>query len=188
MLITGIRQALNAELDIRRSAVFLKYLIHYLEMFALLGIILPVTIATDFYCEKQKRDEMVTNKYFQVADNLNHIEYYINTDSYHFLSDNIFFEKTNINDRIVLHCTPIFHTVTYVTNQIERDVYTCKPNNIYGWPIILVGLTFVFSFCLVIWSLFRKNENYQYNAMVNLGIINAILCLFTITATFFHIV
>jgi len=188
MVITGIRQAINTELDSRRSAVFMMYLLHYLEMFAIIGFIIPIFVGADYFLETQKKEEIVTNKFYQITDNMNHIEYYFYTHSFHFLSDNIFFEKTNIDDRIVLHRTPLFNTVTYVTSNSGRAVYTCRPNNVYGWPIIIVGLTFIFSVILIICRLFRKQEKYKYDAMVNLGIINAILCLFTITATYFQIV
>ena len=189
MLITGIRQAINSELDTRRSGVFMRYLIHYLQMFAFIGVILPVVIVVDYFNETQTKDEIVTNKYYQVMDNLNQIEYHFFTASYRFLSDNIFYENTNISDRIVFHHTPILKTVTSVTHRSGRTIYTCKPNNVYGWPIIIVGITFICSLIVIIrtWGLLRKNKNIKYDSKVNLGIINAVLCLITIVAAFSQI-
>jgi len=189
MLITGIRHAISSELNTHRSAIFMKYLIHYLEMFALLGVILPIAIGVDYYCVSKTKDEVITNKYQQPIDNMNQLEYYLYTDSYHFLSDIIFYENTKLSDRVTLHLTPIFKTVTSVTNRSDRAIYTCKPSNIYGWPLIIVGLMFICSVVFIIktWGLSRKHEQIKYDAMINLGIINSILCSFTIIATFCHI-
>jgi len=189
MLITGIRHAINSELDIRRSAVFMKYLIHYLKMFAFIGMILPVVICVDYFCDSQTKDEIVTNKYYQIIDNLNQIEYYFNTGSHRFLSDIIFYENTNVGNHITFHLTPIFKTVTNVSHQSNRIVYICKPTNIYGWPIIIVGLTFICSIFVMIktMTMRKKTEYIEYDSKVNVGIINAILCVFTIIATYFHI-
>ena len=188
MLITGIRNAISSELDVRRSVVFMRYLIHYLEMFAILGVILPITISADYFCDTQTKDEIVTNKYYQVMGNLNQIEYYFYTGSYRFLSDFIFYENTNVSDEITIHFTPIFKTVTSVTRQSGQLVYTCKPSSIYGWPILIIGLTFICSIIVLLKSrVFKKSENLEYDSRVNFGIINAILCLFTIVAIFFQI-
>lgn len=188
MLIAGIRHAISSELDIRRSAVFMKYLKHYLTMFSFIGMILPVVICVDYFCASQTKDEIVTNKYYQVMDNLNQIEYYFSTDSHRFLSDIIFYENTNIGNQIIFHRTPIFKTVTSVSHQSGRLVYMCKPTNIYGWPIIIVGLTFICSIFVLIKTSkkSKKTVYFEYDSKVNMGIINAILCLFTIIATFFH--
>ena len=189
MLITGIRHAISTEYDMRRSSIFMRYLLQYLEMFAFIGILLPIFIGTDYFCDTKLKDEIVTNKYYQVMDNLNHIEYYFYTDSYRFLSDVIFYENTKIADRITLHRTPIFSIVTCVTHSSDRLVYTCKPTSVYGWPIIIVGLTFICSLIFIIktWGMIRKSETVKYDAMINLGIINAILCSFVIVAILFHI-
>jgi hypothetical protein len=157
-------------------------------MFAIIGIILPIIIGVDFFYAPQTKDDVVTNKYYQVMDNMNQIEYYLYTGSYKFLSDIIFYENTNVSDRITFHYTPIFKTVTSVSRQNNQLVYTCKQQSIYGWPILIVALTFIFSIIVIIKiSIMRKSENVEYDSKVNLGIMNAIFCLFTIVATFFHI-
>ena len=152
-------------------------------------MILPIIIGVDYLCTQQTKDEIITNKYYQVMDNMSQIEYYFFTESYRFLSDVIFYENTNISDRITFHRTPVFKTITSVTKQSGQFVYTCKPTNVYGWPILIVGLTFICSIIVFFKtnSLLRKSEYIEYDSKVNLGIINAILCLFTIIATFFHI-
>ena len=189
MLITGIRHAISSEFDVQRSAIFMKYLMHYLKMFALLGLMLPIVIGVDYFCKTQTKEETVSNKYYQVMDNLNQIEYYFQAGSHRFLSDIIFYENTNVADQITFHQTPIFKTVTSVTYAAERFVYTCKPNNIYGWPILIIGLTFIGSVFVIFKTIgkTKNNGNIEYNAKVNLGILNAILSIFTIVATFFHI-
>jgi len=164
-------------------------LIHYLEMFAIIGVILPVIIGIDYFYSPQTKDAIVTNKYYQVMDNMNQIEYYLYTGSYRFLSDIIFYENTNVADPITFHYTPIFKTVTSVSRKNNQLVYTCKQQSIYSWPILVVGLTFICSIIVIIKiSISKKNkEDIVYDSKVNLGIINAILCLFTIIATFFHV-
>lgn len=188
MLITGIRHAINSEHDIHRSTVFMRYLVHYLDMFAFIGMILPLVIGVDFFLNAQTKEEIITSRYYEVMDNL-HIEYYLHTDSYRFLSDVLFYENTKVADQVTFHRTPIFKAVTSVSHQSNKLVYTCKPTNIYGWPLIIVMVSFVFSVILIIktWGLIRKHEIIKYNSMVNLGIINAILCIFMILAVFLHI-
>jgi hypothetical protein len=189
MLITGIRHAISSELDVRRSAVFMRYLIHYLELFAILGIILPILVGVDYFCDTQTKDEIVTNKYYQIMDNLNQMEYYFYAGSNRFISDVVFYENTNISDHVTFYRTPIFKTVTSISHQKDSYVYKCKPVSIYGWPILIVVLTFICSVIMIFktWRVIRKHENIKYDSVINLGIINAILCLFSITATLLHI-
>ena len=189
MLITGIRHQINDELDTYRSSTFMKYLIHYLHTFALLGMIIPIVIGVDYFCNPKTKEEKVINKFYQVVDNTGQIEYHFYTGSYHFLSDVVFFENTNIEDHVALICTPIFRTVTCVVNRIERIEYRCKPQNVYSWPIIVACLTFICSMIWITktWGWNRKRKQMKYDSMINLGIINAILCLFIIIATFFNI-
>jgi len=188
MLITGIRHAINSELDARRSAVFIRYLIHYLEMFAIIGVILPVVIGVDYFYAPQTKEEQITYKYYQIMDNMNHIEYYFHAGPYRFLSDIIFYENTNVNDRVTFHYTPIFKKVTSVSSRNNRFVYTCRQQSIYDWPILIVGLTFICSIFVIIKTvLMKKTKDVVYDSNVNFGIINTILCLFTILATYSNI-
>ena len=189
MLITGIRHKLSSELDARRSALFMRYLIHYLQMFAFIGVIIPILLGIDFFCPSETKEEVVTNKFYQVMDNLNHIEYHFFTDSHRFMSDIVFYENTKISDKITFHCTPIFKTVTNVSYDKGAIVYTCNPNSIYGWPLILAGLTFICSIIVIIktWGWIKKREYVKYDSVVNLGVINAFLCIITAAAVIFHI-
>ena len=190
MLIAGIRHQISAELDTHRSARFLRYLIHYLQMFAFLGVIIPIVIGVDYFSAPQSKYEIVTNKYSIIINEMNQIEYHFNTNSsYHFLSNIIFYENTNIQDRITLVCTPIFKTVTNVLNHSEREVYRCKPNSVYGWPLIIAGLTFICSIIYFIkaWGWIRKCKQIKYDSVINMGIINSLLCIFVIIAVFFQI-
>ena len=189
MLITGIRHKLNAELDSSRSALFLRYAIHFLQMFAWLGIIVPICIGADYYFTPQTKDEIVTNKYTQVLNDLNQIEYHFITDSYRFLSNSAFYDHTNIKDRITISRTPIFKTVTFVSHMVDQNVYICKPNNIYGWPLIVAGLTFICSIIIIFKTLGwkKKREHVNYDKVVNLGAINVFLCVITIIAILFRV-
>ena len=185
MLIAGIRHQINAELDSRRSTTFVRYLIYYLQMFAFMGIIFPVVIGVDYFCTPEIKDEIVTNK-FSILINLNQTEYHINTNSFNFLSNAIFYENTKIQDHVSLVCTPIFHTVTNVSNYHDRIDYKCKPKNLYDWPIIIAALTFVCSIIYFVktWGWIRKRKQIKYETIINLGIINSLLCIFIIITTF----
>ena len=190
MLISGIRQKLSQEFNACRSALVTKYLVHYLQMFAFLGIIFPVLICVDcFFLERNINDEKVKDKYYKLRDNLNHIEYFIVTDSYHFLSDDVFFEQINKEDDVKISRTQIFKTVTNVSFKKNRDVYNCIPSNIYGWPIFFVGLTFICSFITLIKTCkwFKKRDHAKNDSVINFGIFNAILCLITIFAAIFQV-
>ena len=188
MLITGIRHTINSEVDTRRSATFMRYLIHYLQMFAFLGAVIPIVIGVDYFCTPQTIDEIVTNKFYVVIDQMNQTEYHVSTRSYHFVSNIIFYENIGIEDHITLQCTPIFKTVTNVIKHADSVDYNCKPSNVYSWPLIVVVITFACSIIFIVktWGWIRKRKQIKYDAVVNLGIINALLCMFVIFATFFR--
>ncbi|MDR1154550.1 MAG: hypothetical protein LBL04_07545 [Bacteroidales bacterium] len=189
MFINGIRHKLGAEADARRSASFSRYLMHYMQMFAFLGTIIPILIGVDYFLVPETTEEIVTSKFYQVMDNLNQIEYHLFTNSCRFISDIVFYENTEIGDSVTLHRTPIFKTTTNVSHAVAQIVYICKPTCIYGWMILIVGLTFVISLIMMIktWGWIKKRNHVKYDSVVNLGIINAFLCVITIIATLFHI-
>ena len=189
MLISSIRHKISSELDARRSVSFSRYLMHYLRMFALLGTIIPVFLGIDYFCSPKTKDKIVVNKYYQVVDNLNDIEYHFFTDSYNFLSSVGFYENTNIGDKIILQYTPIFNTVTHVSRNISGNVYTCNPKSIYSWLFIIVVLTFICSIIIVFktWGWIKKREYIKYDSLITLGVINSFLCLITILTGILHI-
>ena len=189
MLITGIRHKIASELDSSRSAAFMRYLAHYLQMFACLGIVIPVLIVVDYFNVPQTKEEVVVNKFYQITNGQHQIKYHIYTDSYHFVSDATFYENTNIDAYATLVRTPIFKTVTSVISYVDRIEYKCNPHSIYGWPIIIAILTLIFSVILIIktWSWIRKHKHIKYDKVINLGIINAMMCAFIIVAVFFRI-
>lgn len=188
MLITGIRRKLDVESDERKSALFTRYLIHYSRMFAYIGFIISILIGVDYFCIPKTQSEIIANRYYQVTDNLNRTEYHFFTASHHFLSDAVFYEYTNIGDEVTIYYTPIFKTITDVSHRINRSVYACKPHNIYGWLLIVVGLTFVCSLIVIVrtWNWVKKRVYVKYDSVVNLGIINCILCIITLIAVLFH--
>ena len=189
MLITGIRQKIKSEANTRRSATIARYLIHFFQMFAFLGIIFPVLIGIDYFSETQTTDEIVRDKYYKLMDNLNHIEYCFFTDSYQFLSDKVFYDHTNKDDMVTLTRTRIFQTVTNVSHSTGKNVYNYKPYNLYGWPITFTFLTFILSIALLImiWFWLNKRNHIKYETILNFGVLNSIICLITIIATLFHL-
>jgi len=189
MLIAGIRRKVGSELDERRSGLFLRYLVHFSQSFAFLGLMISIVIAIDYYCVPFTKDEVISNRYYKVTDNLNRTEYHFFTSSCRFLSDVNFYEKTSIGDNVTIYRTPIFNTITNVSRDTGQRIYTCKPMSIYGWPFIVVGLTFICSVIMVFrtWGWMKKRVHKRYDSVVNLGIINSILCIITLIAIFFHI-
>ena len=154
-------------------------------MFAYMGVIIPVFVGIDYFTAPKTKNEIVINKYYEVKNNLNQIEYHFFTESERFLSDIIFYENTDIDDQVTFYYTPIFNSITKVTS----GSYTCEPNNIYGWLLIVIGLTFICSAVVVIktWGWIKKREHVKYDSVVNWGVINAFLCIFTILVSLFHI-
>jgi hypothetical protein len=189
MLITGIRQKMKSESNARRSAVVARYLIHFFQMFAFLGIIFPVLICVDYFSETQSDEEIIKDKYYKLMDNLNHIEYCFFTENYHFLSDKIFYDHTNKDDVVTLSRTPIFRTVTNVAHYANSTVCNFKPYNLYGWPVVFTFITFFLSIMLIVMTRFwiNKRINIKYDTILNFGILNSIFCTITIVATLFHI-
>ena len=154
-------------------------------MFAYMGVIIPVFVGIDYFTAPKTKNEIVINKYYEVKNNLNQIEYHFFTESERFLSDIIFYENTDIDDQVTFYYTPIFNSVTKVTN----GSYMCEPHGIYGWWLIVIGLTFICSAVVVIktWGWIKKREHVKYDSVVNWGVINAFLCIFTILVSLFHI-
>ena len=191
MLIAGIRRKVKLELDERKSNLFTRYLIHYSQMFAFIGLFTSVLIGIDYLCYEfynpQTKNEVVNNRYYKVTDNLNRTEYHFFTNSYQFLSKNDFYENTNVGDEVTIFFTPIFKTIIKVSHTAKQGV-DCKPFNIYRWPLIVVGLTFLCSAIVVIrtWGWIKKRTYVKYDQVVNLGAINMILCIITLIAIFYR--
>jgi len=160
---------------------------HYLEMFAFLGVIIPTFIGVDFFCVPRTKDEMITYKFYKLKDKYD-IEYHIFTNTLHFLSDNVFFENTNINDKITLYHTPIFKYVTYASCKIEATIYMYELGTIWRPLLFFVCLTILLSIIVIIkaWGWKRKPPRVKYDSVVNLGVINALLCAIIIVAVLFQ--
>jgi len=189
MLITGIRRKVGAEIDERRSGLFTRYLIHYSQMFAYMGIIISVFIVIDYLLLPQPYEETITNRYYQITDNISRTEYHLFTESCRFLADAVFYENINIEDKVTIYRTPIFNSIINVSHRTKQNVYICNPDNIYGWPLIIIGITFICSLIIFLKTLgwMKKRIHVKYDSVVNLGIINSILCIITLIIVLFHI-
>ncbi len=185
MVITGIRHKIRIDIDTRRTASFTRYLMHYLRMFAILGIIIPVLAGVDYILEPYTRNETVSNKFYQVMNDHDNTEYHIYTDTYHFIASTAFYEHTDIGDQVTYYYTPIFKTLTDISHQAGQNVYVCKPFSIYNWPIVAPVLTLVCSTIMLIKT--RRKKPLRYEPVINLGVINAFLCVFTLVFVLFHI-
>ena len=191
MLIAGIRRKVKLDLDERKSNLLTRYLIHYSQMFAFIGLIMSALIGIDYLCYEfyfpQTKNDIINNRYYKVTDNINRTEYHFFTDSYRFLSKVDFYENTNIGDEVTIYFTPIFKTIVKVSNTAKQSIY-CKPFNIYKWPLFVVGLTFICSAIIIIrtWGWIKKRTYIKYDRVINLGAINIILCIITLIAIFYH--
>ena len=186
MSINAIRHKKKSEIDAQRSASLSIVLMHFIQAFAILGVIFPILLGVDYFCAPLVKTETVINKYYKVIDNLDNIEYRFFTNTDDFLSDISFYNNTNIGDPVTYYISPIFKTVTLVSHQD----YKCNPKNIYGLLLIIIGISFISSICIVCktWGWKRKMElpgarnsfNSSNNFIVNWGIINAVLCLISL--------
>ena len=184
MLITGVRNRILSETNTRSSWNFRRYLIHYIQMFAIMGIIFPIVIASDYFSEPKTINAAVTKKYYTpIYDNT--IYYYVNTELYNFRSDKNFFENVEIGEVITFGYTPIFSVFTIVTRRSGNLFYKCELDNVYGWPLVIAGLTFLLS-TILIFKLRRKRKNKEYDSLINLGLINAFICIIIIVAVLFQ--
>ncbi len=191
MIITGIRHKIRSEIDERRSASFTRYLMHYLRMFAFLGVIVPGLIGVDYALKQKTKEDTVVNKFSKITGSINGVEYHLYTNKYHFISDVAFFDHINKGDRVTYYYTPIFKTITDASYTLGETVYSCKPVSIYGWPVIVAGLTLLCSTILLIGTRdarqnLKRHHSLKSDSMVNLGVVNAFLCLFVLVSILFH--
>ena len=184
MLITGVRHRINSELNTRSTWTFRRYLLHYLQMFSILGVIFPVLIAIDYFLEPHAIDEAVTKKYYTPLYD-NRIDYYIYTEKYNFRCDNIFFDNIDIGAQVTFKYTPIFNVFTNVSRRNADLIYTCELENVYGWSLIIATATFILSSILII-KLWGKRKHIKYELVINMGLINTLLCIITIVAVLFQ--
>ena len=190
MLIAGVRQKVKSELDTRHSASFMRYLMHFLQMFAFLGIIIPILASVDYFLPPETIDEVVINKYYDPASiHTKYTEYQFITASYSFRSDITFYQNINIGDKVTYLFTPIFKTATNVIFNTRNIEYKCGFTNIYDWKFIIIVVTFLTSTFVVLktrgWL--RKKRNIKHNIITNIAIVNVFLCLMTLVAVLFHL-
>ena len=184
MLISGIRNKIISEVDARNSGSFKRYLIYYLQMFALLGIIIPALIAVDNLFEPYTNEEVVKNKFYLKSHTK--LDYYIQTENHRFRSDIAFYENSDIGDTIAICNTPIFDVSTNVSKVKDNVVYTCNIDSVYGFLLIIAGIIFFLSIFIFI-KIWRNKHNVQkYDQIINIGIVNAILCIIIVVAVLFQ--
>ena len=156
-------------------------------MFAFLGVIISVLVVVDYYTNRLTRVETVTKKYYIPTHNT--VKYYIYTDKNQIQTENDFFENVNVGDKVSFQFTSIFNTDTNVTLKSSGLVRNYKLDSVYGWPLIIVASTFVTSLIVVIKTLgFRKGKREQKsNTVINIGVVNAFLCLMTLAVVLFNL-
>ncbi len=186
MVITGIRYKIQSDADALRTASFNGYLLHYLRMFAFLGIIVSVAIGVDYMLKPQIKREILKNKFYQIVEDQNRVKYSFYTDSYHFTGNSGFYDHIEKGDTLTYYHTPILKTLTDVSYQSGENTFVCKPISIYGWLLIMPCLLLVLSVILLVKT--QRKKIVKHDPIINLGIINAFLCIGTLIFTLFHIV
>jgi hypothetical protein len=185
MVITGIRYKVKADRDTRKTASFTRYLIHYIRMFAILGIAVPLTVGVDYVLVPKTTGGVLTNKFYQITNDQDHIKYSLFTDSHQFNAGVNFYEHIQIGDQLTFYNTPILEILTGVSYQSGHSRYVCIPFSIYRWPVFIPFLTLLCSSIIIIKT--QRHKPVRFEPVINLGIINAFLCLFTIAFAFFKI-
>ena len=186
MIITGIRHKIQSDIDIRRTTRFNGYLVYYIRVFAILGVITPIAIGADYILKQQTKSEVLNNKFYQMAGG-QQIKYNFYSDTHQF-SGNVadFYEHINIGDTLTYYYTPIFNTLTDVTYQSGLSMYVCQPTGIYGTMLIVPVLSLICSTILLLRT--HKKKYVKYEPIINLGVINAFLCILTLAFSLFHVV
>ena len=183
MLITGIRHKIKTEKNARIAASFIKYLVHFLKMFAFLGIIIPLLLGIDYCCKQHSKNETVTYKYCVTFDNTVFRRIY--TDTFHdFFCDSDFYDNTNIGDKVTYSVTPIFSLYTNVSILTNSRVYICILSRVYIWLFILSFITVTLSIIVIIRTdeSERNHKSTKFDYVVNIALINTLLCIIIIVA------
>jgi hypothetical protein len=153
-------------------------------MFAMLGVMMPVLIGVDYVLTPKTQNEAINNKFYLLQNEQEYTQYHLYTESHHFTANAAFYDNAEIGDTVTYYYTPIFHTLTDVSRRENQNIYICKQFSVYGWPLIVTMLTLICSIVLLIRS--RRILTHQYESVINLGVINAFLCMFTIILVLFH--
>ena len=154
-------------------------------MFAYLGVVFPVLIGIDYFSEPRKNDEIVVNKYF-IQTRGDYIEYHVYTVTHSFRSDMVFYENIDIGTQIIFRHTPIFNVATNVTARNSGLVYICSLPNVYSWlPLLIAVSTFILSLILIK-KLWNRQKHFIHDSVINLGVVNALLCTIIIVAILFQ--
>ncbi len=175
MMISAIRRKVKSDVDVKRSVVLFKYLAYYLRSFAIMGSIFSLLIGID-YCLPQKiESEVLLNKTHTVSYRP---IYQLYTESHYLEVNADFYHYTVIGSPLIFYYTPVFSTLKRITYHAGAEEYVNKPGSIYGWPIVLPLLTCICS--VVFLRQYKKMIQIKPEWMVNLGLVNLFLFVFTI--------
>ncbi|MDR1666235.1 MAG: hypothetical protein LBS03_00865 [Bacteroidales bacterium] len=175
LMIPGVRRKIKLDADARQTAVFTCYLLPYLQIFAFLGVIFPLLIATDYFLERQIDRETVADKRQQTWPNGE-------TDCYLLSNDRLIavnplaYKQLAVGDTFYLHHTVIFHTLAEISYSSGADVYLSRPFGIYRWPICFACLALVFSVFLLLKN--TPTSKVNRDVLISAGLLNFFACVF----------
>jgi hypothetical protein len=182
LFISAVRHKIKSDLDRRRTAIFTRHLLRYLQIFAFLGVIFPVLIGVDYFLTPTIKTEMLTNKKHKIWSNRK-IDYFFYFNERYIKVDGDIFEQIRVGSMLDLHHTPIFDTFVVMLCRDGEDVYASKPFNIYGWPRIITALTFFLSIFLLLKN--RPESKTEHDLLITAGVINTFLCVFMLAFLLF---
>ena len=127
LYIDSIFDKINSEDDDLRSNLRRKRIkLILLRVFFFIVLIFLILLGVDYSCKPIEKTEIVSEKYYQVIEDLDKTNYHFATNSYDFLSDIVFYENNSIGDQVTYEITPIFKIVRCVIG--SKGV--CFPKNV----------------------------------------------------------
>ncbi|GHT22037.1 hypothetical protein FACS189430_03210 [Bacteroidia bacterium] len=179
--ISGIRRKVKSDMNVRRTMIFTKHLLQYLQIFAFLGVIFAVLIASDYLVPRKIQTKTITEKKEQRWTN-GSSDYYLYTDDCYFTVNQLAYEHLPTGSAIHLNYTAIFHTLTEIEGSDGKATYVSQPFNIYSWTIGFVIVSFLLSVFLLLKNTPSTNTN--RDLLVSIGTLNFFTCLFMLAVLF----
>ncbi|MDR0815563.1 MAG: hypothetical protein LBN37_07430 [Bacteroidales bacterium] len=174
-IILGIRRKIKADMNARRTIIFTKHLLQFLQIFAFLGVIFAMLIAADYFAPRNIQSKTITEKKEQRWTN-GQIDYYLYAGDSHFTVNQLAYEHLPKGSAINLNYTLIFNTLTEISGADGVDTYISHPFNIYGWTFGIVIVSFLLSGFLLLKN--TPSSGVNRDLLVSVGTFNLFTCLF----------
>jgi hypothetical protein len=179
MFIKGLNKTIAAEIDAVQSELVMTYVIYYSRIIAFLGIIIVLLVGIDYFLDRDVQNDTVVLKYREVINN--EFAYNIVTETYSFKTTQEIYDKTSVTMSIDICKTRLLKSSTFVIIRIDNGAFlSWQVENIYLIPFVMIYiLTLVLSVMFILKTRNHRKISYNENVL-NLGIINSILCIITL--------